>query len=578
MTNSDISALLEKIATAMAIKGMNQFKIRAFENGARIAADYEGSLEESALQGTLTSIDGIGKGIAEVISDYVSTGKSDELEEIMGDMPQSIFEIVEIPGIGPKKAGLIYQNLGASSLEDLERAARTNAIAELKGFGKKTQDTIIKGIELKKKYLGSRSIAYTLELWELIRAELLNGSPHMILSETGELRRRTETAGSLDILFSSPEPEKTFKTFAGLSCFESVSEKNEQKISARTTENFAVNLIKSEPSLFSLNLMLTTGSEAHTGKLLSALKEKGYNLNDRNFLTDSEDMVMEIPDEQTIYNLAGLPFIPPELRETGEEIETLKGKPSPIPVDLSDIKGDMQMHSQWSDGSATIEQMAEKAISLGYSYIALTDHTKSLYVAHGLDSDRLHSQQAQIDELNQKYAGKFRIFKSAEVDILADGSLDYDEETLKTLDFVLISIHSSMKMAKDKMTERIIKAVSHPLVHCLAHPTGRLIGRREEFSADWDAIFEAVKANGKALEINAHPSRLDLKWEMCRKALSMKIPIIINTDAHSPDGMEVMKYGVMTARKGWMTKEEIKKGLLINALETNELEQWLKKG
>lgn len=570
MNNTDIVKFLKKISVLMNIRGVNPFKIRAYDRVIDIISDFEGSIAQLTLEGNLQSVEGIGKGIDPVITDFVTTGKSQALEELLGDMPETILEVVEVPGLGPKKALFLFNELGIASLEDLERGVNAGALTGLKGFGGKTVEKILKGIELRKHALTHRSIGFALPLARVLTAEIARWSDCRDISEAGEVRRRRETVESLEIVCSSEDPSTVMGKFVSLPIIKEVKCREDGFVMVLAEDNFPVKLYVTDPARFHPLLFLKTGTEVHTGRVKSLLREKGISLEDDGSLKDGAGNLLLIGSEEDLFAMAGLPFIPPEIRETGEEVALALTKGIPELITLADIKGDLQMHSTYSDGSSDIRGMVEKAMNLGYSYIAITDHSQSLMIAHGLDRERIRRQQSEIDEINREYEGRFRVFKAAEVDILSDGTLDYDDEILKTLDFVLISIHMGMNMPEEKMTPRVLKAITHPGVRCLAHPSGRLIGRRREFEMDWDMIFDAAKESGIAIEINAHPSRLDLNDKRCRRAKETGIPIMINTDAHSPDGMELMEYGVDVARRGMLTKEDV-----LNTLPLEEMEEWL---
>lgn len=570
MTNKEIAGILNEISILLTIKGVNPFKIRAYERAVRIVKDFPDPIEDLVNNNQLLSIEGIGKGLEETITEIVNTGKSSSIDELLQEFPESILEIVEIPGLGPKKVAFIYNEVGISSLEDLERAARGGILADYKGFGKKTQENIIKGIELRKHALENRSIGFALPLAREIISALKDTGRIIDISEVGTVRRRCETVKSLDIICSTEYHRIIINKFTGLPLVKKVIMMQKDSAAIRVEQDFRVRLFTVNPPDFIPILFLMTGAKEHVNAVMPLLEENGYKLERNGILRDMDDERATVFTENELYEKAKLPYIPPGIRETGKEVALCKSGNCPTLIDRNDIKGDMQMHSTYSDGSASIREMAEKAMEMGYSYIAMTDHSKSLHIANGLDKDKLKVQHKQIDKLNEEFAGKFRIFKGAEVDILSDGTLDYDDEILNTLDFVLAAIHIGTKMSKEKMTERVLKAINHPKVHCLAHPSGRLIGRRHEFEMDWDKIFHAAKKAGIAIEINAHPSRLDLNEERARRARDMGIPIIINTDAHSPDQLELVEYGIYVARRGWLEKGDV-----LNAGTVEEMEEWL---
>ncbi len=573
MNNGDVVKFLKKISVLMNMRGVNPFKIRAYDRVIDIISDYEGSIIQLALEDNLQSLEGIGKGIAPVISDFVKTGKSNALEELLRDMPETILELVEVPGLGPKKVMFLFSELGITSLEDLDRAVNAGALRGLKGFGGKTADKIRNGIELRKHALTHRSIGFALPLAREITAEIMGWNECSGISEAGDVRRRKETVESLEIVCSSENPPTIIDRFISLPVIKKVQNREDDRVTVLVEDNFPVTLFVVDHIRFHPVLFLKTGTEMHVDRVKKILKDRGIYIGDDGSIKDGSGKLLSINSEEELFEMAELPFIPPEIRETGEEIDTALTYGLPELITLTDIRGDLQMHSTYSDGSSDIRGMVEKAINLGYSYIAITDHSQSLMIAHGLDRERIRRQQEEIDEINRELEGRFRVFKAAEVDILSDGTLDYDDEILKTLDFVLVSVHMGMNMPEEKMTPRVLKAITHHGVKCLAHPSGRLIGRRREFEMDWDKVFETAKKTGIAIEINAHPSRLDLNDKRCRQAKEMGIPIMINTDAHSPEGMELMEYGVDVARRAWLTRENV-----LNTRTLEEMERWLSKG
>jgi DNA polymerase (family 10) len=570
MNNGEISRILDRIGILLEIKGENQFRVRAFQKAARAVGQFGGSIEEEARGGRLLSIDGVGKGISAEIEALLSTGESPSLLELFREIPPSILEIVEIPGIGPKRAAQLWREKGISSLEDLERAARGGVIERMKFFGGKSQVNILEGIAIKRQAMEQKSIGAALPLARDLTGFLASVPGVEGVSEAGELRRRAETVRSVPILVSSRAPGRVMEAVAGLGGLKSV-EVSGGAAWLETAEGIRVLVEVAGPEAFGAGLLCRTGSADHVNGVMALLKEKGYLLGEEGLFAGDGSMIAA-PGEEMIYEMAGLPFIPPEMRETGEELGPGVLEYLGELIDQGDIRGDLQMHSTYSDGAGSVGDMAEKAMELGYSYIALTDHSRSLAIANGMPPERLREQGKEIEALNGELAGRFRILRGAEVDILSDGGLDYPEELLRELDFVLVSVHQGMKMARDKMTKRIIRAIRHPMVHCLAHPSGRLIGRRPEMEMDWEEILPAARDAGIALEINAHPSRLDLDWHRCRAARDMGIPILINTDAHAPVQMELMEYGVFTARRGWLRKDDV-----LNTLPADRMEEWLRK-
>lgn len=570
MDNREVAGILKEIAILMQVRGANQFKIRAFDRAARIIEKLEPPVDELTAEGELLSVKGIGKGIAAQIEALVNTGESPARQELVKEVPESILAVIEIPGIGPKMAALLYKKHGIDDLESLERAARGGLLRKVKGFGKKVEANVLTGIEIKKHAMENRSVGIALPLARRIIEHLKSRGRVKDITQTANLRRRTETVKSIRILASSDNVDEAISDFFMADVIREAIDRVRDTAVVSTMDGLNVAFTVAKPEQYGARLVWETGSTAHVKRLNGLLEKNGFALKE-NGLFKCDGSAVSTPDESAVYDAAGIAVIPPEIRETGEEVDFYLENPGYRLLRRSDIKGDLQMHSVHSDGLASIRRMAEKAMDLGYSYIAITDHSQSLHVAHGVTPDRMKAQHDEIDALNEEFDGRFYIFKAAEVDIMKDGSLDYPDEILEKLDFVLASVHQGMKMDKKRMTSRIVKAVRHPLAHCLAHPSGRLIGRRPEMEIDWELVFQAAKESGAAIEINAHPSRLDLNETRCKKARDMGIPIMINTDAHSPDQMELMEYGVSTARRGWLRKEDV-----LNTLPTDEIRRWLK--
>ncbi len=570
MNNREIAHVLERIALLLNMEGSNPFKIRAFERAARIISSFDGSIQDMTRWGELQSIEGIGKGIASEVEALVNTGESPALQELSQRFPPSIFEIVEVPGVGPRKAVQLYRELGIDSLEDLERAARGGLTQKLKGFGSVTEQNILMGIILRMQAMEQKSIGTALPIARQVMQDLLENSSLEQLSEGGDLRRRTETVGRIELVGSAGLADPILDQLAQLDGIEKIHSRKATSILVENSDGIEISLQVADPHRYGLALLLSTGSSPHTLRIKNMLNQGGYIIRNGG-LYNSSDSFVPTPDEETLYQLAGLPFIPPQVRNTGQEVDEYLANPALQLIQQSDIRGDMQMHSHFSDGIASIEEMARSARQKGYSYIAITDHSGSLVIANGVKPERKIGQHQEIHRVNSLFDGEFKIFKAAEVDILSDGSLDYPDELLEQLDFVLISIHSAMKMSEEKMTSRLVRAIRHPRVHCLAHPSGRLINRRPEMNINWDRVFEAALDAGIALEINSHPYRLDLDEHRCRTARDMGIPLFINTDAHSPEELDMMEFGVSIAQRGWIRKEDV-----VNTLPPDRLLEWLK--
>jgi DNA polymerase (family X) len=570
MTNREIADIFLKISRLLTLRGDNPFKIGAYEKASQIIRELPYNIKKAADEDRLTSIEGIGKGLAAEIKTILSTGESPALNDLLAEFPLSLFEIVGVDGVGPKKAVMLYREAGITSLEDLERAARSGTIKEIPGFGKKTEDNIIKAIELIKRSMERTSIGTALPLARELERELMAIPEIQRISESGELRRRRETIRDVSIVISSDNPEKAAVELLKLPSVRGVTKSDDQQIRISFYEDVNLSVYSSVPSNFGAIQVYTTGSVEHIKALNERLEDKNYRLNEKGLRKIDGDNIPTF-EESDVYKIAGLPWIPPELRETGEEIEKYLNGEIPRLIERKDIKGDLQMHSTYSDGSSGIRELTEKAMSIGYSYIAITDHSRSLSIAHGLTIDDVMEQHKEIDRLNYEFGGEFTVLKASEVDVLSDGTLDYPDEILEKMDFVLAAVHSRMKMPRQEMTERIIRAMENPHVHCLSHPSGRLIGRRDEFDVDWEKIFETVQKNGKAMEINSSPARMDLDDKRAKLAKELNIPIFINTDAHTPEEMELIEYGLFVARRAWLEPVHV-----MNTYSIDKLQDWLK--
>jgi DNA polymerase (family X) len=570
MTNREISDIFLKISRLLTLRGDNPFKIGAYEKASQVIRELPYNIRKAADEDMLTSIEGIGKGLAAEIKTILTTGESPVLNDLLAEFPLSLYEIVGVNGVGPKKAVMLYREAGISSLEDLERAARSGVIKDIPGFGQKTEENIIKAIELIKRSMERTSIGAALPLTRELEKELAKIPEIKCISEAGELRRRREAIREISIVISADNPEKAVVELLKLPSVRGVTKSDDQQVRILFYEDINLTFYSAVPSNFGAVQIYATGSVEHIKALNEKLEQKNYRLDERG-LHEIDGNYIEVFEEADVYRTAGLPLIPPELRETGEEIEIFSRGKYPELIERRHIRGDLQMHSTYSDGSANIRQLSEKAMSLGYSYIAVTDHSRSLSIAHGLSIEEVREQHREIDRLNHEFGGEFTVLKGSEVDILADGSLDYPDEILKEMDFVLAAIHSRMKMPRQEMTDRIVRALENPYVHCLSHPSGRLIGRRDEFEVDWEKIFKIAQKNGKAMEINSSPARLDLDDKRTRWAMELNIPILINTDAHTPEEMEFMEYGIFVARRAWLEPADV-----MNTLPIDTLKEWLK--
>lgn len=566
VNKKDIVQLLETIAIYMELKGENPFKVSAFRKAAGALEADERSMSE---MGDLTEIKGIGKGTASVILEYMEKGTSTELTELQEDVPKGLIPLLKLPGLGGKKIAKLYKELGIENIVDLEEATRAGKVSGLAGFGKKTEEKILAAIE----NFGTRPerlpLAYMLPVAELIEAELQKIEGIDRFSRAGSLRRMRETIKDLDFIIAAAHPGAVKDELAKLPKIKEIIAAGDTKVSVTLGLDYDVNVDFRlvAPEEFATALHHFTGSKEHNVRMRQLAKERGEKISEYGVENVESGEVTTFESEQEFYQYFGLPFIPPELREDGSEVENYKEELQLIK--LESIQGDLHMHSTWSDGGHSIEEMANACRARGYKYMAITDHSQYLKVANGLTPERLRKQIEEVKELNKQFTD-FTILTGIEMDILPDGSLDFEDDLLAELDLVIASIHSSFSQPTEKIMSRLKNALQNAHVDIIAHPTGRLIGRRDGYSVDIEQLIQLAKETNTALELNANPNRLDLASEHLRKAQEAGVKIVINTDAHKADTLEHMEIGVTAARKGW-----IKESSVLNALDLNGLLDFL---
>jgi DNA polymerase (family 10) len=564
MKNQQIAHIFNEIAELLELKGENVFRIRAYR---RAAQNMDGlSRDVSTLsQEELEAIPGIGKDLAAKIHEYLETGKIAKHEELKKDIPEGVLELLRVPGLGPKKAKMFYDKLKVESVDQLEAAIRKGKLAGLPGIQKKTEENILQGIELIKRGTERRPLGRVLPLAEDIVRRMKDGAPVERIEVAGSIRRWKETVKDIDVLTTSKKPEAVMDAFVKLPHVGRVLMQGPTKSSIVTDDGIQVDLRVVEEDSFGAALQYFTGSKQHNIKLREMAVRAGLKLNEYGAFREPGDRKIGGKTEEEMYKALKLPFIPPELREDTGEIEAaLEGK-LPELVTLEDIKGDLHVHTNWSDGSHDLDAIVAAAKKIGFQYIAITDHTKGLGVAHGLDEERLADEIRLIDSTNEKLRG-FRILKGTEIDIRADGRLDLADETLIGLDIVVASVHSGFKQTEDQITKRILSAIRNPYVSVIAHPTGRLIGERDPYAVDMEAVLREAAKYGVAMEINAQPLRLDLNDLHIKLAKQYGVPIVISTDTHVASQFDFMSYGVSIARRGWVEKKDV-----LNTLPYPEL-------
>ncbi len=580
ITNAEIADTLEKIRHLLEIQGANVFRVRAYENAALTVRSHAVPLEKMvAEEADLTELPNVGKDIAGQIAELVRDGRASRLEELGREIPISLLEILRLPGTGAKSTRALWQELGVETLEDLERVAREGKVASLKGFGKKTQTRILEGIERLRKRAGRFLLSEADEhLGPLL--EHLRGVPDVLsLEVAGSYRRRRETVGDIDLLAITDRPEPVMDAFTSYSRVREVRGAGGTRATVVLASGLQVDLRAVPPDSHGAAMVYFTGSKQHNIVLRTRAVKRGLRISEYGVFREqradrregertgdpfSGERVCGATEEE-VYAAVDLPWIPPELREDRGEIAAAEQSRLPELIEIADLRGDLQMHSTWSDGRESIETMVEACVRRGYEYLAITDHSKSLAMIGGLDADRLAEQWREIDDVQGRHP-EIRVLRSLEVDILADGSLDLEDELLGRLDVVVAAIHSRLDLPAAEQTARILAAIRNPRVQVLAHPTGRLIHRREGMSFDLDAVLDAAAEHGVAMELNAHPERLDLRDTHLIEARRRGVRIVISTDAHGAEQLELMRYGVEQARRAWLTADDVLNTLPVDRL------------
>jgi DNA polymerase (family X) len=572
MNKVEIIKILEDIAVLLELKSENVFKSRAYQKAARSIEFLSEDLDKLAREDRLLEIPGVGEAIAKKLSELITTGRLEYYEKLKSEFPPGIGTLIEVPGIGPRTALLLTRELGIQTLEELEKAIQDGRVAALPRMGEKTAQNILQQIQAfrKKKSEKRVPLGVALPIADSILDSLRNLPGLQNLTIAGSLRRFRDTIGDIDILGTAENPENIIRAFTMLPQVQEVLEKGQIKASVIVTAGLQVDLRLLEHDAFGSALQYSTGSRQHNIDLRKRAEHLGLSLSEYGILNTATNQLEKFATEEAFYARQGLKYIPPELREGLYEIELAEKDALPVLLEPGDIKGDLHIHTEWSDGVNSIEEMAEAARNKGYKYIAITDHSGGLGIARGLNVKKIENQIEQIHELNNKYQG-FRILSGLEVDIRANGDLDMPDEVLARLDIVLASIHSGMNQGLEQMTARIIKAIENPNVDVIAHPTGRLLGEREPVALYMEKILQSALEHKTAMEISAMPNRLDLKDAHIHLARQMGVKMIIDTDAHRIEQMDFMHYGVGTARRGWCEARDI-----LNTLSVDELLNGLK--
>ncbi|VAX34358.1 DNA polymerase X family, partial [hydrothermal vent metagenome] len=555
MKNQEIARAFSEIADLLELKGENPFRIRAYRRAAQNIESLSRDISKLS-EDELTAIPGIGKDLAGKIREYLSNGSMEALENLRQEVPPGLTGIMSVPGVGPRTARLLFEKLNVRDVDELEGLAREGKLQGLPGIRKKAEENILRGIEMLKRGRERQPLGKVLPVAEDIIEKLKVVPGIRKLHLAGSLRRWKETIKDIDILATSSEPQAVMNAFVRLPGVQEVLLKGPTKSSIILGEGIQVDLRVVEEGSFGAALQYFTGSKAHNIRIRELAIKRGLKINEYGVFREADGKRVGGEKEEDVYRLVGLPCIPPELREDSGEIEAAVEGRLPRLVTLEDIRGDLHVHSKWSDGSHGIEELVTAARELGYQYIAITDHSKGLGIAGGLTSEEVLKQKEEIDALNKKLRG-FRVFTGAEVDIRSDGTLDLPDEILAQLDFVVASIHSGFRQSAKQLTMRLVSAMKNPYVHVIAHPTGRIIGERDAYEIDMKEFMRVAKETGTILEINAYPMRLDLSDRHAREAKREGIPIVINTDTHILTQFKYMRYGVAIARRGWLETGDI---------------------
>lgn len=562
--NNEVVRILYEVADLLELQGV-QFKPNAYRKAARNIEAMTQELEEYRITRNLRDIPGVGEAIAKKVEEILDTGQLHYLDELKSELPAGLLQLMDVPDIGPKTAMYLYKELRVTNLHELKTVAEQHQIRNLKGFGERSEEKILKGIQLLERRTGRMLIGYAYPAAERVRKYMADKAGVKLTSLAGSLRRMKETIGDIDILAGSNDPKRVMEAFVSNPDVSEVIEKGATKSSVRLSDGVQVDLRVVEEEAFGAALQYFTGSKEHNVALRSLAIEKGMKLNEYGLFKKDTNEVVARSTEEDIYRALGLNIMPPEIRENRGEIEAASEGRLPRLVETNDIKGDFHVHSLASDGTNTIEEIAYSCKNKGYEYVGITDHSEGLKVANGLSVERLRGNMDIARHTSERVKG-IRVLIGAEVEILENGNLDYPDDVLRELDFVVGAVHSNFNLEEKRMTERVVTALSNGNLTVLAHPTGRVLEQREPYQLDMEAVMQAARDNHVCMELNAFPERLDLNDVHCMKAKEMGVKVSIGTDAHSVAQLDYMFYGVATARRGWLGPENILNALSLEAL------------
>ncbi len=555
MDNSEVAAVFHEIADLLEIQGVS-FRPQAYRRAAQNIGQMKDPLLDVMKDGELEELPGIGKAMARAIQELLETGELEYLKTLRAEVPSGLLELIRIPNVGPKTAMLLHRELGISSLEQLKKAIDEHRLAVMKGLGEKTEERIRQGILLVEASVGRTLLGEALPMAEAYM-EHLRGSNDMMMSVAGSLRRGKDTVGDIDILVGSDDPAAIMDAFISYPLVDAVIASGSTKSSVRLKGGMQVDIRAVEPSSYGAAQQYFTGSKEHNVALRRIGVEKGLKLNEYGLFERDSGREVASATEEDVYKALGFPLIPPELREGSGEIEAALNGALPELINEDQVLGDFHVHTDWSDGANTIDEMVASAIAKGYEFVAITDHSQSLRIANGLTPERLNDQVRKVREADERADGRIRVLAGSEVDIKVDGSLDFPDDVLMDLDVVIGSVHSRFQMDKREMTARVVNAIESGMIDILGHPTGRLLGQRAPYGIDLPAVLDAAAMNGVCVEINSFPDRLDLKAEDCRAAKGHGVVVSIGTDSHSIEHMDFIRLGVITARRGWLEAKDV---------------------
>lgn len=558
-SNQQVAGVFRDIADSMEVLGESRFKYQAYARAAETIEALPTSLYTYLDAGTLGDIANVGPAISAKITELLTSGQMQFRDRLRAQVPDGVLDMVRVPGVGPKTALRLYRELGLSGVESLEDAARNGRLRSLKGLGPKLEARVIEALEARSAAQDRFLLGDMLPLARNVIADFRAAERNLVaLDLAGSLRRATPTAGDIDLVAAALDPQLAMGAFAALPQVAQVEAQNERRIDVRLHSGRTCSLFVAAPDTYGAALALWTGSTAHRERLYALARARGFDLREDGLRRGDE--LVPTPDEHALYAALGLPFIPAELREDWGEIEAAQAGTLPKLVELHEIRADMHTHTEWSDGSGTVMQMAEAALARGYSYYVISDHSFYMGMVNGLDAARLKQQRVEIDAANAEFQRRgvnFRLLQGSEVDILPDGSLALPDEVLATLDWVVASLHVSLRQERAAVTQRLLNAIHNPHVDCIGHPTGRKVLARRGADLDMDAVLQAAAETGTVLEVDGAHERLDLDAEYVKRAIEMGIKIVIDSDAHHPNNLQGVEYGVLTARRGWARATDV---------------------